>query len=446
MSPLPGTGFPWDEHFERNLIGGSWEFPAVPFEYQIRSPQDGGVLATVPMSSRLDVARAVRAAGSAAGAWAADPALRRALLTAFVTRLGELAGPLADLQSAETGLSAGDSAAATQATLRFAKLVLPASQSSSSPRAGGHILSWGLPLAEVTCSVLPQLAAGRTAVIKPSLRAPLSAAAFAHLAAGAGFPPGVINLVQGTGIDVGTALLGSPDLGAIEVRASERTAAQAARAATVTGATITSLRAGGNVLIAGRDAETGEVASVAADALRTHSAGGPLALPVLCAHEEIAGALTEAVAASLAECRPAPLPAEPLRDRALAAIASLRAAGARLICGGTVPDDARHRMGWIVPPTLLAAGPAGGPASRAALAAEPTGPVLTILTWRSPADLAGIFAHPRYADGLALTWGIDDAEFRVARLPHTTAVSETTPLAALAAGSLPPAWIGGLWT
>ncbi len=293
MSPLPGTGFPGDEHFARNLIGGSWQFPAVPFEYEIRSPRGGSVIAAVPLSSRLDVARAVRAARSAARSWAEDPELRRELLTGLVSRLGEFAGPLAELQSAETGLSAA-----------------------------------------VTC-----------------------------------------------------------------------------------------LRAGGNVLVAGRDADAGDVASVAAGALRVHSAGGPLALPVLCAREEVAGALTEAVAASLAGCRPAPLPAEPLRDRALAMIAEQRAAGARLIRGGAVPDDARHRMSWIVPPTLLAAGHAGGPAGRAVLAAEPTGPVLTIVTWRSPGDLAGLFAHPRYADGLACAWGLDDA--------------------ALAAGSLPPAWTGG---
>jgi acyl-CoA reductase-like NAD-dependent aldehyde dehydrogenase len=64
----------------------------------------------------------------------------------------------------------------------------------------GHVLSWGLPLAEVTCAVLPHPLAGHTAVIKPSLRAPMSAAAVAHLATCMGFPPGVINIVQGTGL------------------------------------------------------------------------------------------------------------------------------------------------------------------------------------------------------------------------------------------------------
>jgi hypothetical protein len=48
----------------------------------------------------------------------------------------------------------------------------------------------------------------------------------------------------------------------------------------------------------------------------------------------------------------------------------------------------------------------------------------------------------RYADGMACTWGLDDAELDRAALPHTVILRETTPITALADGTLPMAWTG----
>jgi hypothetical protein len=117
-----------------------------------------------------------------------------------------------------------------------------------------------------------------------------------------------------------------------------------------------------------------------------------------------------------------------------------------VLSGAEVPDDVRHRMGWIVPPTVLAAGTAQDWPVTGQPLDEPTGPVLPVLTWRSPSDLAGAFAHPRYADGIACSWGLDDAELAAARLPHTVIVHESPPIATLATGSLPAGWTGGTTT
>jgi acyl-CoA reductase-like NAD-dependent aldehyde dehydrogenase len=118
-------------------------------------------------------------------------------------QLVEALTALARLQSLETGLPLADSRAAVQAVTTLARSMLAQPSASGTGKAAalavsGHVLSWGLPLAEVTCAVLPHPLAGHTAVIKPSLRAPMSAAAVAHLATCMGFPPGVINIVQGT--------------------------------------------------------------------------------------------------------------------------------------------------------------------------------------------------------------------------------------------------------
>jgi hypothetical protein len=166
---------------------------------------------------------------------------------------------------------------------------------------------------------------------------------------------------------------------------------------------------------------------------------------LLCVHESAADALLDAVLRMLDGCRPAPLPAEPLRDRALAQIAVLGHAGGTVLRGGTVPDDARHRMGWLLPPTVIMAGAMHGEAGRMASGpAEPTGPVLTVVTWRSAAEIAGAFRHPRYADGMACAWGLDAAEVDAAALPHAVLLHESAPATALANGTLPPAWTAGI--
>jgi acyl-CoA reductase-like NAD-dependent aldehyde dehydrogenase len=452
MSSISLPGLPADEQYARNLIGGRWTFPAVPFDYEVRSPLDGTVTTTVPLSSRFDVARAMTAAASAAAPWAADNARRADCLARLAAEIGHQAESLARLQALETGLALEDSRAAIWATRRWLAILVRSERGSGDASgrriapggATGHILSWGLPFTEVACAVLPHLHAGRTAVIRPSLRAPLSAAAFGYLVTSLDLPPGVVNLVQGTGVDVGAALAGAPGLAALHVRAGERTLRQAARSAMVTGTPLSCLRAGGNVALAGRDADPVTIAEVVTGALQRHSAGGLLALPLLCVQESVADALLDAVLSTLDACCPAPLPTEPLRDRALAQIAALGRAGT-VLRGGAVPDDARHRMGWLLPPTVIMAGPVHGEGGRVATGPiEPTGPVLTVVTWRTAAEIAGAFRHPRYADGMACIWGLDAAEAAAAGLPHAMVLHESTPATALANGTLPPAWTAGI--
>jgi acyl-CoA reductase-like NAD-dependent aldehyde dehydrogenase len=452
------TGLPSDEHYARNLVAGRWQFPAAPYEYEIRNPADSTVTTVVPLSSRFDVARAVDAAAQAAAPWMADDLGRDHLLSQLVNAIDRHAEPLAALQSTETGLVPADSRAVLAGIVRLAQAILAdhppgalADHSSGAPAVqpagvSGHVLSWGLPLAETICALLPQLAAGRTVVVKPSLRAPLSTVAVAYLATGVGFAPGVINVVQGTGVDVGAELHATGRLAQLHVRAGERTLAHAARATAVTGVPLRTLRAGGNVAIVGPDADPAGPAAAIVDALRVHSTGGPLSLPFLAVHALRAQAVLDAIIAGLDGCAPAPLPTEPLRQRALDRVHVLQRAGARLRYGGAVPDDVAHRMGWRLPPTVLTVGNVPGPVRgrEADPFGEPLGPVLVVASWRSPDELAGVFNHPRHADGIASVWGMDDTALASAALPHPTIVPEAPPLRALHDAQLPPSWTGGV--
>lgn len=440
VRPLTEVGLPDDHHFGRNLVDGVWGFPAAPYEYEIRNPLDSTITTVVPLSSRFDVARAVVAARRAAPAWAAEEDLRVTLVHRLVDALERLSPDLGALQSTETGLAPVDSQRASAASAVLARRLVRRAAGRPRPAVpgvAGLVLSWGLPLVDAVAAVVPQLAAGRTVVVKPSLRAPMSAVALAHIATGLGFPPGVVNVVQGTAEDVGLALSGTADLALVHVRGGPRAVAQATRAAAVSGVPFAPLHGGGNVAVAGPAADPAALAAVLAEATRTHSTGGPSGLPLVAAHADVADDLVEAVLAATTNLVPAPLPTETVRRRATAAVEALRAAGATVHSGGRIPDDIPHRMGWLLPPTVLTGMPLSGAGDRAEL----LGPVLDIRIWTSPEELAGAFPAFRYTCGTASVWGLGEREAAAAALPQQLVLRSEGPAAALRAGRLPTAWL-----
>ena len=74
------------------------------------------------------------------------------------------------------------------------------------------ITPWNWPLYQITAKVAPALSAGCTVVLKPSELSPFTALLFAQVMHDAGTPPGVFNLVNGTGEVVGEAMSGHPDV------------------------------------------------------------------------------------------------------------------------------------------------------------------------------------------------------------------------------------------
>jgi acyl-CoA reductase-like NAD-dependent aldehyde dehydrogenase len=84
------------------------------------------------------------------------------------------------------------------------------------------ITPWNYPLHQVVLKVAPALAAGCTVVVKPSELAPLSAFILAEVIDDVGLPPGVFNLVTGTGPEVGEALVAHPEVDMISFTGSTR--------------------------------------------------------------------------------------------------------------------------------------------------------------------------------------------------------------------------------
>ena len=95
----------------------------------------------------------------------------------------------------------------------------------------GLIVPWNAPLMIACWKLAPALAAGCTVVIKPSEDAPLAVGALVDLAAQAGFPPGVVNLVHGIGSSVGAALVNHPGVDKISFTGSTEVGRTIAREA-----------------------------------------------------------------------------------------------------------------------------------------------------------------------------------------------------------------------
>lgn len=93
------------------------------------------------------------------------------------------------------------------------------------------ITPWNWPLYQITAKVAPAIAAGCTIVLKPSELSPFTALLFAQVMQDAGTPPGVFNLVQGTGEVVGEALSAHPDTEMVSFTGSTRAGVLVAEAA-----------------------------------------------------------------------------------------------------------------------------------------------------------------------------------------------------------------------
>jgi aminomuconate-semialdehyde/2-hydroxymuconate-6-semialdehyde dehydrogenase len=233
-----------------NLIDGRSQAPLGGRYLDVVDPAVGRPYARCPDSDVGDVADAVAAASRAAPGWAALPAESRArcmqrLADAIEARLESFAEaesqdsgkPLALARSldipraianlrffaAAAGQWSGESHAMEQGAINYT-LRLPLG-------VVGCISPWNLPLYLFTWKIAPALAAGNTVVAKPSEVTPYTAWLLGTLVEGAGFPPGVLNIVHGTGPAVGEAIVTHDAVKAISFTGSTRTGVAIAAAA-----------------------------------------------------------------------------------------------------------------------------------------------------------------------------------------------------------------------
>ena len=209
--------------------------------FESRNPANQQVLATVASGTQADVAAAVQAARSALPGWSATPAEQRARI---LHRLGELitrdAVELAHLETADCGQVIAQTGShlvprAADSFHHHAELCTRMDgQTYGTPTHLNYTLlqpvgvcalvsPWNVPLLTASAKVAPCLAYGNTAVLKPSELSPLTAARLGELALEAGVPPGVLNIVHGSGRDAGAPLVEHPDVRLVSFTGSTAT-------------------------------------------------------------------------------------------------------------------------------------------------------------------------------------------------------------------------------
>ena len=196
--------------------------------HQIINPANGGVVAEYALATTADVDDAVAAARRALRGWASATPVDRSAVLAKLAKLADAAAK--DLVVEEVSQTGKPVRLATEFDVPgsidnidfFAGAARHLEGKATAEYSADHtssirreaigvvatITPWNYPLQMAVWKVLPALAAGCSVVIKPAEITPLTTLTLARLATEAGLPDGVLNVVTGSGADVGTALAG----------------------------------------------------------------------------------------------------------------------------------------------------------------------------------------------------------------------------------------------
>ncbi|RTL27077.1 MAG: aldehyde dehydrogenase [Burkholderiales bacterium] len=215
--------------------------------FDTRSPIDGTLLAVVARSEAADVDAAVQAARRAFddGRWARQaPAERKRVLQRFAELIVQHKDELALLETLDVGkpiqYSLGvDVPAAARCINWFGEAIDKVyGEIAPTPHTAlalvqrepvgvvGAITPWNYPMIMAAWKLGPALACGNSVVLKPSEKSPLTALRLAELAAKAGLPDGVFNVVPGYGHEAGEALALHMDVDALGFTGSTRVGRQ----------------------------------------------------------------------------------------------------------------------------------------------------------------------------------------------------------------------------
>jgi aldehyde dehydrogenase (NAD+) len=222
-----------------NVVDGRAVPAASGRTFEKISPVNGRVLSQVAASAREDVDAAVAAARRAQPDWARrTPVERGECLFAVARGMRDRRDDLARVVSSETGKSMKDARGETDGAIALAEFMAGEGRrlygrtlTSAVPNkavftirqplgVAGLIVAANTPVANVAWKVFPALVCGNTAVLKAPEDAPGTAdlvAAIAHLA---GLPPGVLNVVQGDGLDAGAPLVAHDDVAVVSFTGS----------------------------------------------------------------------------------------------------------------------------------------------------------------------------------------------------------------------------------
>jgi aldehyde dehydrogenase (NAD+) len=208
-----------------HLIGGDWVPAGSGETLDVINPATQEVLLAVPRGRAGDINDAVQAAAAAFPAWRdASPVARAEALYRWADLCRRHEAEISSLESMEVGHPHWGPSPVPR-TLTYVAGLADKITGQTLPAAApgvlgmtvrepfgvcGSIIPWNVPGPIMVTDVAPAIAVGNTIVVKPAEDAPLTCLLIAKLAADAGIPPGVINVVTGYGAEAGAALPAHP--------------------------------------------------------------------------------------------------------------------------------------------------------------------------------------------------------------------------------------------
>lgn len=347
-------------------------------------PHDGSLLAEVAEGRAEDIDVAVAAARAAAPAWAAMAAAERGrLLLKLADAIEANAPELALLETRDTGHPIKDTSVLdvprTAATYRYFGGMADKHQGALVPvergflnyverqpvGVAGSIVPWNFPLMFTSWKLGPALAAGNTAVMKPSELTSLSTLRLAELVAEVGFPAGVVNIVPGFGSAAGQRLAEHPDVDKLSFTGSTEVGRGVVRASAGNLKRLQLELGGKGANIVFEDADIEDAVHGSAFAIFHNQGQACIAGSRMILHQSIADEFIErflALARSIRLGDPknlstemGPLTSELHRDRVLGYVKVARDQGGEVLTGGKAPDMPDLAHGSYVEPTVVRA-------------------------------------------------------------------------------------------
>ena len=417
------------------FIAGAWtdSTAQTPATRTIYNPFDGSELATVSEATAEDVDAAVAAAKRAQPEWwgSTSATERGDLLRRVADLLVRDREELARTECLDTGKTVKEGRIDVDDVVSVFRYYADLADKDAgrvvdtgNPDAISRIVHepvgvcaliapWNYPLLQISWKIAPALAAGNAVVVKPSELTPMTTIHLVRLLAEAGVPDGVVNLVLGSGAVVGERMVSHPDVDMVSFTGGLATGRRI-MAAAAAGPKRVALELGGknpNVVFADVDLDTAVDYALAAAFLHSGqvcSAGSRLILHEDIHDDFVAEMARRAEAIVLGngldddtEC--GPLISAEHRAKVEKYIEQAVADGARLVCGGTRPDDPELRDGYFLRPTIFT-----DVASDSAIVQEEVfGPVVTVERFRTEEEAVRLANDTEY--GLAGAVWTNDA-------------------------------------
>lgn len=367
-----------------NYIAGEWVQPSMSKYTENRNPADQReVLGLFPSSSKEDVDRAVQAASEAYRKWRKVPAPERgAILFEAAKKLVERKEDFARDMTREMGKileeTRGDVQEAIDTGFFMAgegrRLYGYTTKSELPDKAAycirmpigvaGIITPWNFPMAIPSWKIFPALLCGNTVVFKPATDTPLSAYNFVKVLDECGIPPGVVNLVMGSGGRVGNTLVDHPGVSLISFTGSSEVGRAVYERGARTFKRIGLEMGGKNPIIIMNDANLDLAVQGCIWGAFGTSGQRCTAASRLIVHKSIYNNFVEqfvAKAKSLKvgngldpEVEMGPIINETQRNSIHEYVEIGKQEGAKLMCGGFPLTDDPYAHGWFYAPTVFA--------------------------------------------------------------------------------------------